>query len=132
MLTIGQIAKAVSVNVETVRYYQRRGLLYKPEKPLNGQRRYSEEDVSRLRFIRRAQELGFTLHEIENLLRLESADCCGDTHELAVHKLALIDAKIADLTKMRQALTGLAQKCERGQLKGDCPIIGALSQVSVL
>jgi MerR family mercuric resistance operon transcriptional regulator len=126
MLTIGQMAKAAGVNVETVRYYQRRGLLREPEKPLNGQRRYVEEDVSRLQFIRRAQVLGFTLDEIENLLRLEGADCCSDTHELAVYKLALIEAKIADLTNMRRALAGLVQQCERGKLQGDCPIIQSL------
>lgn len=130
MLTIGQVAKAANVNVETVRYYQRRGLLREPEKPMNGQRRYSDSDVSRLRFIRRAQVLGFTLEEIENLLRLEGADCCGDTHDLALHKLALIDTKIADLTNMRKALTGLVQQCERGKLQGDCPIIQSLVQDS--
>jgi MerR family mercuric resistance operon transcriptional regulator len=126
MLTIGQVAKAASVNVETVRYYQRRGLLREPAKPLNGQRRYREEDISRLRFIRRAQTLGFTLEEIENLLRLEGADCCADTHDLAVHKVGIIDAKIADLTNMREALADLVQQCERDHLQGACPIIGSL------
>ncbi|MBS0307556.1 MAG: Hg(II)-responsive transcriptional regulator [Proteobacteria bacterium] len=128
MLTIGQVAKAAGVNVETVRYYQRRGLLREPEKPLNGQRRYAAEDVSRLRFIRRAQVLGFTLEEIENLLSLEGANCCGSTHELAVHKLKLIDGKIADLKNMRKALAGLAQQCESGNLLGNCPIIQSLIQ----
>lgn len=128
MLTIGQVASAAHVNVETVRYYQRRGLLREPEKPLNGQRRYGQGDVNRLRFIRRAQMLGFTLEEIENLLRLDGADCCGDTHDLAVHKLALIDAKIADLANMRQSLTGLVRQCEAGKQQGKCPIIEALVQ----
>lgn len=128
MLSIGQVAKAADVNVETVRYYQRRGLLREPEKPLNGQRRYGSGDVDRLRFIRRAQVLGFTLEEIENLLRLDGADCCGNTHDLAVHKLALIDAKIADLTNMRRALTGLVHQCEVGDQHGKCPIIEALVQ----
>lgn len=126
MLTIGQVAKAADVNVETVRYYQRRGLLREPEKPLNGQRRYEQEDVNRLQFIRRAQVLGFTLEEIKNLLRLDGADCCGDTRDLAVDKLALIDAKIADLTSMRQALTGLVRQCDVGDHRGKCPIIEAL------
>lgn len=128
MLTIGQVAKAAEVNVETVRYYQRRGLLREPDKPLSGQRRYVEEDVSRLRFIRRAQVLGFTLIEIENLLHLEGADCCHDTHELAVRKLALIESKIADLISMRDALTGLVQQCEVGNQQGNCPIIQSLAQ----
>jgi MerR family mercuric resistance operon transcriptional regulator len=127
-LTIGQVAKAANVNVETIRYYQRRGLLREPEKPLNGQRRYSNEDVDQLCFIKRAQVLGFTLEEIENLLRLEGADCCQDTHALAVHKLALIDAKISDLINMRKALAGLATHCEMGNRQGNCPIIQSLLQ----
>ena len=128
MLTIGQVAKAANVNVETVRYYQRRGLLREPEKPLNGQRQYSRQDVDRLCFIRRAQALGFTLEEIENLLQLEGGGRCSDTHDLAVHKLALIDAKIADLTNMRKALGELALQCERGNQQGNCPIIQSLVQ----
>lgn len=126
MLTIGRVATAAGVNVETVRYYQRRGLLREPDKPLNGQRRYSEDDVSRLSFIKRAQVLGFTLEEIVILLSLEGADCCHDTHELAVHKLSMIDAKIADLTNMRRALVGLVRQCEIGNQQGNCPIIRSL------
>lgn len=131
MLTIGQVAKAANVNVETIRYYQRRGLLREPEKPLNGQRRYSDEDVDRLCFIKRAQVLGFTLDEIENLLRLEGSDCCQDTHALAVGKLALIDAKIADLANMRKALAGLVTQCEIGNQQGSCPIIQSLLQSEI-
>jgi MerR family transcriptional regulator, mercuric resistance operon regulatory protein len=128
MLTIGQVAKAAGVNVETVRYYQRRGLLREPDKPLNSQRRYAEDDVNRLRFIKRAQVLGFMLEEIVMLLNLEGADCCHETHDLAVHKLALIDAKIADLTNMRTALVGLVKQCESGNQQGNCPIIQSLLQ----
>ena len=127
MLTISQVAKACNVNVETVRYYQRRGLLQEPVKPLGGHRRYATDDVGRLQFIKRAQVLGFTLDEIESLLRLDGADCCGDTHELAVRKLTLIDEKLASLTAMRQALSGLVQQCERGVHTVDCPIIQALA-----
>lgn len=128
MLTIGQVAKAANVNVETIRYYQRRGLLPEPVKPLGGHRRYSNEDVTRLKFIKRAQVLGFTLEEIENLLRLEEAICCRETHDLVVHKLAVIDDKIADLQKMREALSGLVNQCEAGNQEGDCPIIQSLAQ----
>ncbi|MBK4733010.1 Hg(II)-responsive transcriptional regulator [Noviherbaspirillum pedocola] len=127
MLTIGQIAKAANVNVETVRYYQRRGLLREPTKPLNGQRRYDDADVRCLRFIKRAQALGFRLDEIEHLLRLEGTDCCHDMHELAIDKLSLIEAKIADLLNMRQALTRLVQQCEHGEHQGACPIIQSLA-----
>ena len=126
MLTIGQVAKAANVNVETVRYYQRRGLLREPEKPVSGQRKYSVDDVHRLSFIKRAQVLGFKLEEIGNLLQLEGADCCGDTHDLAVRKLTLIDAKIADLTSMRKALADLVLQCELGNQQGSCPIIQSL------
>lgn len=128
MLTIGQVAKAANVNVETVRYYQRRGLLREPERPVSGQRKYSVDDVRRLSFIKRAQALGFTLEEIGNLLQLEGADCCGDTHDLAVRKLTLIDAKIADLTSMRKALADLVLQCELGNQQGSCPIIQSLLQ----
>ncbi|WP_194712125.1 Hg(II)-responsive transcriptional regulator [Noviherbaspirillum soli] len=128
MLTIGQVAKQANVNIETIRYYQRRGLLPEPVKPLGGHRRYSDEDVSRLQFIKRAQVLGFTLEEIENLLRLDQAVCCNKTHDLAVHKLAIIEGKIADLLKMREVLSGLVNQCEAGNREGDCPIINSLVQ----
>ena len=128
MLTISQVAKAANVNVETVRYYQRRGLLPEPTKPLGGHRRYSVEDVHRLQFVKRAQVLGFTLDEIENLLHLDDADCCADTHDLAMRKLALIDEKMTSLAAMRQALSGLVQQCESGVHTRDCPIIEALAQ----
>lgn len=84
------------------------------------------DDVHRLSFIKRAQVLGFTLEEIGNLLQLEGADCCGDTHDLAVRKLTLIDAKIADLTSMRKALADLVLQCELGNQQGSCPIIQSL------
>lgn len=127
-LTIGQVAKAANVNVETIRYYQRRGLLPEPVKPLGGHRRYSDQDVGRLQFIKRAQMLGFTLEEIENLLRLEEGVCCRETHDLAVYKLAVIDAKVADLQRMRKALSGLVNQCEAGNQEGDCPIIQSLAK----
>ena len=125
-LSIGQVAKAANVNVETIRYYQRRGLLTEPAKPLGGHRRYSDQDLNRLRFIKRAQVLGFTLEEIENLLRLDGTNSCSDTHDLAMHKLELIQAKMADLAAMRDVLTGLVRQCEIGNLQEGCPIIRAL------
>ena len=127
LLSIGQVAVAANVNVETIRYYQRRGLLTEPHKPLGGHRRYSSQEVSRLRFIKRAQVLGFTLEEIENLLRLDGANSCSDTRDVAMRKLALIDAKMADLTAMREALTGLVRQCSIGDRQGICPIIDALA-----
>ena len=127
MLTISQVAAAANVNLETIRYYQRRGLLNEPKKPEGGHRRYSKEEVARVRFIKRAQVLGFSLDEIETLLKLEIRCSCADTHDIAVRKLAVIDSKIADLSFMRAALAGLVKQCELGNQEGDCPIIHTLS-----
>ncbi len=128
MLTIGQVAKAANVNVETVRYYQRRGLLSEPVKPLGGHRRYAVDDVRCLQFIKRAQALGFALDDVESLLGLDGANCCEDTHDMAVRKLALIDEKLAGLAAMRLALAGLVQQCGSGADSRECPIIQALAQ----
>ena len=91
-LTIGRLAKAAGVNVETIRYYQRRGLLDEPEKPLGGHRRYADSATGRVSFIKRAQQLGFTLEEVKSLLKLEDGQSCRETRLLAEHKLALIEA----------------------------------------
>ncbi len=125
-LSIGQIAQAANVNIETIRYYQRRGLLAEPCKPLGGHRRYSDQDVNKLRFIKRAQLLGFTLDEIGNLLGLDGANSCRDTYDLARHKLELVEAKITDLIAMQDALQDLARQCGNGNHGGGCPIINAL------
>lgn len=125
-MTIGKLAEAAGVNVETIRYYQRRGLLEEPAKPLYGQRRYSLEQVKRVRFIKRAQALGFTLAEVGQLLALNEARSCKTTRALAAHKLELIDNKMADLGAMRQALGRLVRQCEAGD-GAECPIIDALA-----
>lgn len=124
-MTIGKLAEAAGVNVETIRYYQRRGLLEEPVKPLHGQRRYSLEQAKRVRFIKRAQALGFTLAELGQLLLLNEARSCKSTRALAVHKLELIDEKMADLESVRQALGKLVQQCDAGD-GAKCPIIDAL------
>lgn len=126
-LTIGRVAKLANVNVETIRYYQRRGLLDQPEKPLGGCRRYPMQVVERVRFVKRAQALGFALEEISSLLKLEGASACAETLALAVQKLELIQRKIEDLTSMRRALSGLVRQCDRGEPANGCPIIKALS-----
>lgn len=127
-LTIGRLAAAAGVNVETIRYYQRRGLLDQPAKPLGRYRRYPAEMVKRVRFIKRAQVLGFTLEEVAGLLRLDAACTCVETRELAVRKLALIEKKMADLAAMQTALAGLIGECDTGGGTGACPIIHALAQ----
>jgi MerR family mercuric resistance operon transcriptional regulator len=126
-LTIGRVAKLADVNVETVRYYQRRGLLAEPDKPLKGHRRYSIEIVKRLRFIKRAQVLGFTLEEVVGLLGFEDARACAETRALAARKLDLIEQKLRDLTAMRKALANLVQQCDAGESAKGCPIIHVLS-----
>ena len=124
-LTIGKLAEEAGVNIETIRYYQRRGLLAEPTKPPEGYRRYPSATAKRVRFIKRAQALGFTLEEIAGLLSLDASTACAETRELAAHKLALIDAKIGELGAMRDGLTALVAKCDSGS-KGACPIIQTL------
>lgn len=124
-LTIGQLADRAGVNVETIRYYQRRGLLDEPKKPLGGYRRYPAGTANRVRFIKRAQALGFTLAEIAGLLRLDAASACAETREIASHKLALIQEKLAELTAMREGLSVLMAECGKGG-KRPCPIIQTL------
>jgi len=125
-LTIGRLATEAGVNVETIRYYQRRGLLAEPIKPAGGHRRYSLSDAKRVRFIKRAQVLGFTLEEVGSLLTLDEASACAETQELASQKLKVIDQKLADLLAMRRALAGLLRACQRGSSQAGCPIIQVL------
>ena len=125
--TIGGLAKAAGVGVETVRYYQRRGLLPEPARPPGEVRRYGAADAKRLRFIRSAQAAGFTLAEIKELLALDAADDRVRARELAQARVAAIDAKIAELTEARNALAGLASACARKR-GGPCPILGAFDR----
>lgn len=127
-MTIGQAAKAAGVNVETIRFYQRMGLIGEPAKPMGGVRRYAEQTVLRVNFIKRAQQLGFSLQEIGNLLALEEAQSCGKTHDLAVKKLNVIEARVADLNRMRRMLKKLIAECETGDGVIACPIISTLAR----
>lgn len=126
-LTIGRLAAEAGVGVETIRYYQRRGLLETPLKPLRGQRRYPAVFRQKIRFIRRAQALGFTLDDIGSLLALDDAHACAETHDMAVRKLQLIDQKLRDLATMRDALGELTRRCEAGEMQTHCPIIRTLA-----
>jgi MerR family mercuric resistance operon transcriptional regulator len=121
-LTIARLGAAAGVGVETVRYYQRRGLLDVPAG--GGVRRYDEEDVRRLRFIRRAQAAGFTLEEIGELLALDRTDDRARVRALAGERLAALDARIAELEASRTALERLRSRCASGR-KGPCPILDA-------
>jgi len=126
-LSIGSLAKAADVNVETIRYYQRRGLLDEPSKPMGGHRRYTATAAMRVRFIKRAQQLGFTLEEIRELLLLEDGQSCREARMLAERKLGLIETRVADLNRMRRSLRGLVAQCAEGKRPRSCPIIATLS-----
>ena len=122
--TIGGLARAAGVGVETVRYYQRRGLLPEPARPPGEVRRYGDKDLKRLRFIRSAQAAGFTLNEIKELLDLDSSDDRARARELAGARVAAINEKIAELKEARDALAGLASACAKKR-GGPCPILSA-------
>lgn len=125
-LTIGALAQAAKVGVETIRFYQRKRLLPEPDKPYGGIRRYAEADVARVRFVKSAQRLGFSLDEIAELLKLEDGTHCGEAQQLAAHKLDTVRAKLADLLQMETVLTALINQCAKRRGKVSCPLIDAL------
>nr|AIA15214.1 MerR HTH family regulatory protein [uncultured bacterium] len=122
--TIGALAKEAGVGVETVRYYQRRGLLPEPARPHGEVRRYGGEDLRRLKFIRSAQAAGFTLKEIGELLELSASDDRVRARQLAQARVAALDDKISELKEAREALAGLASACAKKK-SGPCPILTA-------
>lgn len=127
-LTIGELAGAVGVNVQTVRYYERRGLLPKPKRRASGYREYLATDVARLEFIRRAQALGFTLSEIEQLLalRVDPRTTPEDVHRAVEEKIEAVEEKIRDLTRISGALRKMAASCHAHGPLGECPFLEAL------
>ena len=125
-MTIGRLAKEAGVNVETVRYYQRRGLIEEPPKPPGGHRRYAPTALRQITFIRRAQALGFSLAEVQTLLRYSDGTSWKETRQIAEKKFASLDVHIGQLRKMRNALKSLIQKSRNGKGRGCCPIISAL------
>ena len=125
--TIGGLAKAAGVGVETVRYYQRRGLLPEPARPPGEVRRYGEAELKRLKFIRHAQASGFTLNEIGELIALDASDDRARARELAQARVAAIDEKIVELREARDALAGLASDCA-SKRRGPCPILKAFDR----
>ena len=127
IMTIGRAAQAAGVGIETIRYYQRLGLIDEPPKPLEGYRTYTNEHVRRLRFIKRAQELGFTLREIAVLLGL-GASQCAETRVLAQEKLQQVQQKILDLQGMAATLQDLIDHCEQRSEEQTCPILASLEQ----
>ena len=126
--TIARLAAAAGVHVETIRYYQRLRLVPEPARPLGGIRRYTEADAERLRFIKRAQTMGFTLVEVESLLKLQARRSCHDTRELAATKLGLVDARIRELRRLRTELAKLIADCDANTEDNICPVIQRLTQ----
>lgn len=124
-MTISQLAKSVGIKPETVRYYQRIGLLRTPHRPGHGFRSYGDEDALHLRFIRHAQTLGFTLGEVAVLLHLSSSDC-KQAEQLAKERLGAVRDKIADLRRLETALQHTIIACERRPPQASCPLIEAL------
>ena len=125
-LTIGAFAKAAGVNVETIRFYQRKGLLAEPDKPHGSIRRYGTADVTRVRFVKSAQGLGFSLDEVAELLRLDDGTHCRDASVLAERKLADVRAKVADLMRMEHVLSDLVHACHARRGNISCPLIATL------
>lgn len=125
MYTISQLANSAGVNVETIRYYERRGLIEQPDKPTNGYRRYPETTLNRIRFIKRSQDLGFSLDEITQLLALGESPC-QEVQGMAEQKLASVRAKIADLCRLETVLDDLLNQCAANPDHTHCPIIESL------
>ncbi len=127
-LTIGKVAKRAGVGIETVRFYEREGLLDEPPRSASGYRQFDEDVVRRLLFISRAKELGFTLKEIKELLslRVDSEICCDDVKAKADAKIAGIESKIATLRKMKKALVQLSTACGEREPTAECPILEVL------
>ncbi len=127
-LTIGQLAKQGGVNLQTIRYYERRGILPRPPRTGSGYRAFSDDAVRRVRFIKRAQALGFSLREIEELLtlRARTGRSCASVQARTRAKIADIETKIRTLTAMKRALTRLVAACDGGAAVGNCPILESL------
>jgi len=131
-LTIGQLARNAAVNVETIRYYERRGLIPEPPRRQSGYRQYGPEFVTRIRFIKRAQALGFSLNEIAELLalRIDSQTACYEVRRHAESKIGDIEEKIELLQQMKQALIELVAICNETGQTGECPILETLKEKS--
>ncbi len=128
-IAVGQLAQKAGVNIETVRFYEKRGLLPKPVRTKTGYRQYKNNDIARIRFIKRAKELGFTLVEIAELLslKIDSETTCGDVKKIAVNKLLDAKTKIEDLQRIKKVLEELVTVCNKdNSTTNECPILEAL------
>jgi len=125
-LSIGAFAKAAGIGVETIRFYQRKRLLLEPKRPSGGIRRYGHADVARMKFIKSAQRLGFSLDEIAQLLTLEDGTHCNEAAQFAARQLADVRARLKDLKRMETVLSRLVAQCNSHQGKIACPLIASL------
>lgn len=125
-MTIGGLAQAAGVGIETIRFYQRRGLLPAPVRPYGSVRRYGTADLRRLRFVRRSQELGFSLDQVAELLQLQDGTHCDEARALAQFKLHEVRRRLDDLQAMADALTDLVTKCGAAEGQVKCPLIDSL------
>lgn len=130
-MTIGALAATAGVSVETVRFYQARELLAVPRRPTQGMRRYGRTELAQLRFIRRAQRLGFSLKEVADLLRLDSQASCSGTRALAQDRLMDVRQRLADMEAIEAALAQLVDACVDRGAPGNCPIMAALHEEGV-
>lgn len=131
-LTIGDVAKQAGVGVETIRFYERKGLVDQPARPGSAFRRYDDQTPRRIRFIRHAQELGFSLREIRELLdlRIDPAVSCADVKAKALAKVSEVEAKLASLARMRDTLVSITRSCSGEGPTSDCPILDAIEEQS--
>ena len=127
-LSIGAFAEAAGVNVETIRFYQRKGLLPEPNRPHGSIRRYGEADVARVRFVKSAQRLGFSLDEVDGLLTLDDGAHCDEARQLAEQKLVDVRSRLADLLRIESVLSTLVDDCCASQATVSCPLIAALQK----
>ena len=125
-MTIGRLAKAAGVNVETVRYYQRRGLIREPHRPPGGQRHYAPAVLEQLGFIRQAQQLGFSLEEVKTLLKIADNGTCREARAIAEDKYRQLEARMAALAEMQRGLKYFIEMCKRNPRRGFRPLMEAL------
>ena len=128
--TIGALAEAAGVNVETIRFYQRKGLMPEPEKPYGSIRRYGAAELARVRFIKSAQRLGFSLEEVGELLKLEDGARCSEARQLAEQKLVDVRQKLSDLQRIESVLAGLVARCSAVRGRVNCPLIASLQEAT--
>ena len=128
--TIGALAETAGVNVETIRFYQRKGLMPEPEKPYGSIRRYGAAELARVRFIKSAQRLGFSLEEVGELLKLEDGARCSEARQLAEQKLVDVRQKLSDLQRIESVLAGLVARCSAVRGRVNCPLIASLQEAT--